>query len=520
MVSKNINDLSARAALIETIAENTHIPVVFLLTPKQRDYPQYMSPSKISDFLGSDVLKRGSKFYSHQSQLLEVLAANNNPFLFYPVAVDGAQKSLVRLSLVVTDLCPEHGDDAIPRVLGQPATRRYALAWRAGVTEYPEDNRAYGQAQAYQEDTNVMVYPIIEAQIDYRGSIGDKYGFRIEQLTSDDLLAGISNEAIMPFKLTLLDKTTSNTPQIVKSIYGDDSVNFTLGANDTNRNGEFTLLDVVYAKKFLSEQNNEIENFGEFSEFKVYTENVETLQLKLYKEESQYDDQIPAKLQSKWSLAGKVENSRGINIITGKLFDGKTNYQTFTVDKAMLMGTSNSVFAEGGSDGFETPRTSRDRFNQANSLVDLFVYGLKSTVESGISNLHNRDRWDYMFVYDTGFAPQAKETLISILGERKDVILVLTPHYYGKIEEVVDIPVYVHRAYMQTVNGNAVVPFTRTGLITITGFISSMDEYRQITDFAILVDGRQVETFDFTIDATGHWSAKINASELAKIGTV
>ena len=85
VISEGIRDQSGRVVIQENLVEPTHVPIIFLLAAKQHKEPLFMYPSQISQLLGSETVERGSKYYSHQTQLLEIIAHNANPFLFYPV---------------------------------------------------------------------------------------------------------------------------------------------------------------------------------------------------------------------------------------------------------------------------------------------------------------------------------------------------------------------------------------------------------------------------------------------------
>ena len=160
VISEGIRDQSGRVVIQENLVEPTHVPIIFLLAAKQHKEPLFMYPSQISQLLGSETVERGSKYYSHQTQLLEIIAHNANPFLFYPVQVPEAKKAFVRLSVAVTDLRAAEiaPPMAIQNVVDEGEDlpgKRYHLAWMNGTQQYPTEKVSSG----FQNSRGPLYFP-------------------------------------------------------------------------------------------------------------------------------------------------------------------------------------------------------------------------------------------------------------------------------------------------------------------------------------------------------------------------
>lgn len=516
-IYEGIRDMSGRVAVNETIVEPTHVPIIFLLAAKQHDEPLYMFPSQIGQFLGSQTVERGSKYFSHQSQVLEIIAENANPFLYYPVKTVGSKKAFVRLSLAVTHLRTQVGFAAFndgDNVVDLPEPMQmYNLAWLNGTDVYPEDQREFGAAQSFWMNEDTQVFPILETELDYAGEYGNEFALQIKQITSEKAPNGVGKDAVMPFTLSVIEKLPSGKQRIVKTVFGEDTVTFSLDPDAMDRLGRPLYLPLVFQNYYNINAGSTVLNYGEFGDIKIYDENVEQIQNLLWEEENVYDDFIPDSLKKNWTLNDGPHRARLLNIFTGKMYDGNTSYSTFRVDKALLIGDGNVAYAQYGDSGIPENKSLKARFNQANAILDSFVYDLKSEIESPFSNLHNRDRWDFSIAYDSGFAPQAKESLIAIVGARKDVSLFLTPHSYGEIEVVPDIPTLKHEGYMRGINNFQPIPYDRIErIVEIKGLITNMQADRVITEFKYFVDGTQVNIQNFAIDERGYWTADTDAN--------
>lgn len=515
VVDEGIRDLSGRVVIQPTAVEPTHVPIIFLLSAKQHKEPLFMFPSQIQQLLGGETIERGSKYFSHQTQLLEVISANANPFLFYPVQLPDAKKAFLRLSVAVTDLQMNNQSNrqffSAPEA-GEVPMHRYRLSWMNGVDAYPEHLKTFGDAEPFEIAPGTTVYPILETQLEYAGEYGNNYGLQIKAIDDKTSPQGVTKTTAMAYTLSVIERTPSGVPRIVKTVFGEDTIPFTLDGDTVDRLGRPLFLPLAFETNYNITHGSTVQNFGEFEEFKIYTDYLEEVQALLFEEEQYWDDRIPASLATKWSLNNNLGNAGLLNIFTGKMFDGESNYSTFTVDKALIIGTGNVAYANYGDSGIPVEKSGKARFNRANALLDAFVYDLKEIVSSEHSDLHNCDRWDYSVAYDTGFAPEAKETLVELLSARKDVALFLTPMSYGTLEVIPDVEAVDHEGYMRSVNAFQSIPYSRIGTVEVKGLVTQLLADREMSNFTMFVDGHPVQHSDFRIDDKGYWTATLPAA--------
>ncbi len=512
VIFERIRDQSGRVVTRPSTSEPTHVPIVFLLSEKQHDEPMYMFPSQIGHYLGDATIQRGSKYFSHQTQLLEIIAAHANPFLMYPVKVPGSKKAFVRLSVAVTEEATMESESMAMASI-QP---NYRLTWMNGVDAYPDELKAFGEAKPFEIAEGTTVYPILEMEMEYAGEYGNRFGIQIKAIDIKKSPQGITNYTIPAYTLSVIERLPSGGERIVKTVFGEDSIPFTLDPEVTDRLGRPLYLPLVFQQHYNINEGSVVENYGEFEEIHIYERELETVQEMLFETERQHDDLIPVELRNKWSLGDELSNAKLLNLFTGKMYDGETNYRSFIVDKAMLIGTGNVAYAKEGDSGIENLPNARARFNNANGLVDAFVYDLNSVISSEYSELQSRDRWDYSIVYDTGFAPEAKESLINLLATRKDITLLLTPMSYGELEIVPDVEIVHHEGYMRGVNNFQPIPFSRDTNIEVKGLITQLLADREINNFTMFVDGEAVEHSNFNIDSKGYWTASVPGSAFGR----
>lgn len=458
VIHEGIRDASGRAAIREVPVESTLVPLVFLIAEKQRDEPVFMSPSQIPALLGAKTLEKTSPYYSHATKLLETIAANASGFVCYPVQVPGSQKALLRLGIVEYDSSPDgnveqscwyEGELRHCRTIGHYGWTNELMS-TSNIGEYslqdPGHYDEFGQAQStkgqFKRFTGELdggyYYPILDAEIEFKGEYGNRFGFNIQSVDRKHPTHVFTESPVALYKLSVVENTNGYTPRIVQTVYGENSVVFALQPC-VDQNGKSLYLPDVFEEAYSLSQGNNVLNFGEFSRIHVYDDYLSNVQDAMWERlRAFYDQDLPAELVSSDWLGDQdaLERARFglINLVDGRYSDGVTPYRMVKIEKNQLMGSMNYAYAQQGQDGLEKLSNNRARFAQANGVLDTFVMDLKAEVESDFSYLHNQNRWDYSMVFDSGFATEAKDTLIAIGNCRQDVTVLLTPFSYGKFE--------------------------------------------------------------------------------------
>ena len=458
VIHEGIRDASGRAAIREISIESTLVPLVFLIAEKQRDEPVFMSPSQIPALLGAKTLEKTSPYYSHATKLLETIAANASGFVCYPVQVPGSQKALLRLGIVEYDSSPDgnveqscwnEGELIHCRNTGHYGwTNELISTSNIGMfsLEDPVPYDEFGQAQSTKGQFKRFTgeydwgyyYPILDAEIEFKGEYGNRFGFNIQSVDRKHPAHVFTESPVALYKLSVVENTNGYTPRIVQTVYGENSVVFALQPC-VDQNGKSLYLPDVFEEAYSLSQGNNVLNFGEFSRIHVYDDYLSSVQDAMWgRLRAFYDQDLPAELVSSDWLGDQdaLERARFglINLVDGRYSDGVTPYRMVKIEKNRLIGSMNYAYAQQGQDGLEKLSNNRARFAQANGVLDTFVMDLKAEVESDFSYLHNQNRWDYSMVFDSGFATEAKDTLIAIGNCRQDVTVMLTPFSYGKFE--------------------------------------------------------------------------------------
>lgn len=427
IIYEGVRDASGRVINLSPTVSPSHVPLVFLLSDKSYDEPKYLSPTQLTRVLGSQTLNKLSKFYSHQSLLTDIVAKNGSPVLYYPVKVPGRTKAKIRLSVSILQPLPD-GDS-------QPPGR---LVWTDNLSGYPEDLQNYTAGDVYPSDlASTATYPILDAELSYYGESGNKVGFVLEAVSLDEMTNLMLPRRAAVYKFGLIEISPTGATVPILTVNGEDKVFVTLTKDVVDATNTSLYLPHVFDRHYFHGAGNTLENFGEFEAIYVYDDVISKLLTRLYDLEVGYDDAIPSGFREDWELGSDVANQVYLNIVSGKHIDGLTNYQGFGVDRQGLVGTGNKVLAQGGSSGIPELRSQREKFIQANTLLDTYVTDLGSSMTED-SIFADGARFDYTLMYDSGFAMSAKEALTNLLTSRSDVMLIMTPHSYGEINYLPD----------------------------------------------------------------------------------
>jgi len=437
---QGIKDVSGRAPVREPEALPSHLAHVCIFAQKGSTLPQLVSGDALLTTYGPKTMDTRSKYYNHGSVLVNTLQGEGNAVMIQRLKpADAGPNSRLLLSLdIVADQVQQYernidgsfkrnADGTLKPVTGAGATlpgfkARWVLNdWTAG-----SDTEAFGEVTA--KDGGLVgnggaqstTYPIFELEASSFGEHGNNLGLRLMAPTTrsalmlnDDLAQAVKAQLL---RLQLVERPDAVTsPTVVETLSGEQGLEFTFkpGAVDPKTDTEISFEDI-----FDNAYSDRSPGFppvqGPFGRTKVYRENLELVLAMIGELEAPHgtiaEGVTELDLDSEWLYA--------VNPFTAQSNDG-TPYYTLNVrgplDGGLLFGDTATHYAAGGSDGTMNLAT-----------YDELVRQVFATYGDGEANLLDDAVYPQSVVYDTGFTYDTKLALLTPLGKRKDIIVILS----------------------------------------------------------------------------------------------
>lgn len=428
-------DKSTRALVLEPEALPTHLPKVYLLTKKGPLEPQLVSGNARSEMYGADSFDIRQKWATHATVLSNLINEQGNAQMIQRVVSANAKTASLRLSLDLAEctlpVYERNSDGSIkydnsnaPIATGTTVSG-YRGKWILdAIGKDLAGNDTFGIATQKAGDQNFgtqsIRYPIMDFRVASLGAYGNDLGIRIWAPTvksSNQLDERIlSDEGVYPFRISCISRKDSlSTAKLIETQYAEQYVDVCFKQNVINKNTDTLLFaEDVFLQAYQNLDNPTMApQYGPFGEFKVYTDNLDTITDLIYTAEFPNVDEF--------SDLTTVDGSRYlINLISG-VSSQNVPYTAYEV----VVGTTNSVrlsensnlFAIGGEDG------DVDETIFANLVTnEVTEYANPNSV------LQNKAKYPESIIYDSGFPLDTKYALINFIAERKDTAVVISTH--------------------------------------------------------------------------------------------
>lgn len=431
-----IKDASSRAPVREPEQIPTHLPHVHIYAEKGPTKPTLLTSGVLSTIFGAKTLDPRHKYHNHQSELASVvLGGGNAVFVSRLKPVDAGPNARLLLSLDIVDdliqqyqrtssgafLLDEDGD-RIP-VQGAGATLPGFKAkwvineWTAGQTVGAFGavaNKAGSLTNA--ADDQSTVYPIAEFEVSHFGEYGNNLGLRLLAPTTASLSP--LNESLYEaaksyiYRLAVVSRADASSTVIVEETLGGEQqieFSFKIGAVDPSSDTEISLQETfVNAYQDISTPGMS-PIYGPFGKSYVYQSNLETVLAMVGELEA------PLGLLPELTMDEDSEYLHAVNLIGGTGTDN-TPYYTFELlgaaDGGIRFTDSTAVWADGGADGTMS-------FALHDGLVrsEMLAYG---------GEMLDDAKYPFSYYYDSGYTLETKLALLTPLGLRKDIAVVLS----------------------------------------------------------------------------------------------
>lgn len=443
-----INDKSIRALAVEPEAIPTHLPKVYIFAQKGRRGPQLVVGSGRDAVFGTDTFDPRKSYFNHQTMLSNLVNAEGNAQMIERIfPSDMGPKANFRLSIdLLPTTVPLYQRDGSGNIVlkqdGSPTpltpaqtTPGYKVKWvLSNITSNLDaggdviaDSDLYGAgATAVGDQTDGQAqsnrYPILEFWADSEGAFYNNSGFRIwapnENSAGGVNTSIIGTRRVYPFRMAAISRAAANeTAKIKETLAGESYFDFTLKSNVINpsTDAQFSLQDIYLDKYQSTGDRRFVPQYADFSGFKIYQDNIDTVLSMLYAVEKDFIGQ-PGQ---DFDILGDEETEKWLfNLFTLTSSSGTPYYASVlnTTDaNAIRLSESTNIWAKGGGDG----TMSAANFNSGVSAA-VSEYANKN------SNLMNSAINVESIMYDTGFPLAVKYDLCKFISERKNTFVVLS----------------------------------------------------------------------------------------------
>jgi hypothetical protein len=259
-----------------------------------------------------------------------------------------------------------------------------------------------------------IVYPILELEANFFGARGNNLGLRITAPTT------ISNAPINDtvfnaiksylYRLSLVNRLDiDSTVNVTQTLTGEQAIDFTFKSNtvDTTTDTEVSLVDIFMKAYQDTDTKGVTPLYGPFGKVKVYEDNLALILTMIGTIEAPLGT-LPVETMD--------ENSdwlHAVNILTGTNHFG-VPYYSYEL-QGLRFTDATAVWATGGSDGTMT-------FAAHDALVrnEMLNYG-----QTG-ADLLDDAKYPFSYYYDSGYTLNTKLALLTPLGLRKDIGVILS----------------------------------------------------------------------------------------------
>jgi len=434
-----INDLSRRTMVLEPETYPQHMPLLRLFTqtgPEETTLVNQNSGS-FNDLFGMETLSRRGKFFNLQSLLAETLLAEGNSFFVKRlrpedapnpariiVAIDMVDDEVPKRSMKLSGFNypgtveDDYEYDEDGNVVMVDGVRAKIVLIEDNGTNVGKQETVDGSFVANRDGAQSTLVPLLEMPASFFGEMGNLLGFRMWAPTTEDALP-FDEQTYNTFKTRMYRAQfmrrdrESSSPVVVRTASGEDYVDFcfTPGAYSESTDKEYYAPEVVVQ----SYEDDGIESgtpplYAPFSEFYVYQENLESVQMHLFNAEMAVN---PAAI-------AHMEDPGQFDVFTGVDIDGDP-YHALVLEGPLKggisMGKETTVYASGGGDG----TTSLAEYEKLVNRENLNFGDLGDEYD-------NLAVYPFSVVYDTGLSMDGKYQMMNILGRRQDIRAIFTTY--------------------------------------------------------------------------------------------
>lgn len=405
----------------------SHLPHFFGFAEEGPLEPQLVVGGSATRMFGAKTFDLRSKFATHQTLGATVNNGNGNAFIFQRLKpADANEAATLQLALeVVAEDLPEYNrnpDDSLELdVNGDPVPSGGTVSGHLArwiVREVPAGefgttaNLAGALTNAATDQSTI--YPILDFEISSFGEHGNLKGLRlwaptersVQPINSDV----VYDQNAFTYRIQVIRRPDAKTqPNVVQTNSGSQSLEVALkpGAINTAVDRELDL-EAVFLDAYQN-LNVQPKQYGPFGRLHVYRQNLEDVSDLIYATEQAH--------QPAWPVDAE-EGRYLVNLVGGQSVEGNP-YHTVSMlgmaDGGIELTSTSNQYARGGSDG-----------TLGAAALDTLVANQVANYGDLEYSFMDMAYWPQSVIYDTGFSLDTKKKLLTPIGRRKDIAVVLS----------------------------------------------------------------------------------------------
>ena len=440
IITRGTEDKSIRPIPVSELPQPQHLPKFYIWAEKGPTTPQLSGGGQVTKLFGDKTFTLGEKYYNHATHFaLAAMSRGNTVMLERLIPSDAGPEANVALYI---DVLPTQVDDyqrnsdgsiatdanGTPIVVGQ--ITGYKIKWVSEVDTAGDQWGSLTVKTGTQTDpttgTQSQMYPVLQFKASYIGEYGNNVGLRILPMVGQDTPSELVNAVkSFPFSIQVVRRANAGAaPQVVKTIYGSDKVQFFLKPDAQD---PATGKNIHIGKTFIPAYNNTTDpryplEYGDIGELYVYQNNIDTLVEQFQASEAAVADAFT-------DFTASLDEKYMVNIFTAVNTNGAPYHSIVLVDDAdAIRWTSyTNVFLGGGSDG----TMNEEAFNTLVAQAMEKYADPNSEYQDPAINVESA-------IWDSGFTMETKKALAKFISLRKDTFVVLSTHVDGEKAKDVD----------------------------------------------------------------------------------
>ena len=446
-------DLSNRVLPFERTPYPQHLPIFYVQAESGPVERTYVSPSEAIALYGIETFNLTGKYANHQTFAANICFKNANLCCIQRItdgtianmllSLDVAEVDDIKVWLRDVDGKLLHDANGDPIQQGTDVISGYLCKWvlssEAGFNHADPVSSMFGKVLPSDgslinaDGSASTLYPIQHHAYNHRGTVGNLFGIRM--WASDTRRDTVDMDEIIrtrsfPYNLAIIERPDKfSSPDYVESLFGESTVEFSYSTKAKNAfsGTSLHLTDVIVGRYSNTTDESRPLRYGAFENFThVYQQNVEkVLELFMLNELAYLDSNTLARSTLPVTTATYDTFSADrhlFNFFTGSDWEG-TPYHTMVVDQVsnlqnnIRLNSYTNLFCTNGEDrimGLEDYEAAVKEYVSGYADCDNPVQDLGNNPES--------------VLYDTGFTPETKASLLDVLAIRPDMFYGVSTH--------------------------------------------------------------------------------------------
>ena len=422
---RGINDQSR--GQLEPVAEALpmHLPMIHLLCERGPTTPVLGIGTALTGTFGEKTFDYTEAYANQATVMANTIMGQGNSIMVQRVVADDAKQARLRLCVeVVQAEVPQYQvtddgafvfDDEGQKIPTGDVISGHKLRW---FTEEMAEGELLGQASQRAGDLAGVpeavstVYPVMEIPAHHVGKYGNNLGFRLYAPTTSSSVEVdgdiIDDQDAYLYRLQIVERASAtSSPVVQQTLTSGQFVEFSLKDGVINPKLDTQLsfdrvVDQAYTD--MDTSNGFPAVYGPFGQIEVYKNNIQNVLDLLWSAEE--------------SFVTSGEDAHRLNFMSGVDYDNAA-YKTFEVvgpaEGGILLSETATHYLKGGDDG-----------DLSWATFDRLVGEDVANFENSEHNLMDDATYPISAYWDPGYSLDTKRKLLTPIGLRKDIYVVLS----------------------------------------------------------------------------------------------